>query len=113
MAYQIVILAENLDASRYFYREVLRLGPVVTDSNYHVVFALTPELSLVLEKCTDRYAEHASSAIRFSFECEDVPALTERIKKDGGTLSDSFEWMGHTCFRGADPEGNPFLVIRK
>ena len=113
MAYQIIILAENLDTCRYFYRETLGIGPVIADSNYRVVFALTPELSLVLEKCTVRYPEHASAATRFAFECDDVPALKARLEKDGGTLSDPFEWLGRTAFRGSDPEGNVFIVIQR
>ena len=113
MAYQIVILVENLDTSRYFYRETLQLGPVVTDSNYRVVFSLTPDLSLVLEKCTARYPEHASAATRFAFECDDVAALKIRLEKDGGTFSEPFEWLGGTAFRGSDPEGNTFIVIQR
>lgn len=113
MTYQIVVLVENFDASRYFYREVLQLGPVTLDSNYRVVFELSPDLSLVLEKCTAAFMEHASGATRFAFECEDVPALAERLKKDGCALSDPFEWLGRTAYRGSDLDGNVFLVIGK
>lgn len=113
MSYQIVVLVENLDASRYFYREVLKLGPVTLDSNYRVVFELSSDLSLVLEKCTVGFMEHASGATRFAFECEDVPALDERLKKDGCALSDPFEFLGRTAYRGNDPDGNVFLVIGK
>lgn len=113
MSHEIIILVENLDASRYFYREVLQVGPVILDSNSAVVFGLAPGLVLVLERCADGYMEHASGAVRFALECADVEALAERMKKDGGTLSDPFERLGRTCCRGCDPEGNPFLVIRK
>ena len=113
MSYQIVILVENLDASRYFYREVLQLGPVTLDSNYRVVFELSPDLALVLEKCTAGFMEHASGATRFAFECGDVPSLAERLRKDGGELSDPFEWLGRTAYRGSDPDGNVFIVIGK
>ena len=38
---------------------------------------------------------------------------TVTFDMDGGTLSESFEWLGRTAFRGSDPEGNVFLAIRR
>ena len=108
---EIVILVENLDVCRYFYREVLQIGQITWDSNYHVVFALDENTDLVLEKNGGKYLEHASGAVRFAFQCSDSPALNERLKKDGVPLSDGFERLGKTCYRGNDPDGNVFYVF--
>ena len=113
MYHEIVIQTGNIDACRYFYREILQLGEVVTDSNHYVMFQLTEHTALVLENCSAKYLEHASGAVHFAFECDNVPALAERLKKDAVALSDPFERMGRTCYRGCDPDGNAFIVIRK
>ena len=110
---EIVILAENIDVCRYFYREVLHIGTPVVDSNNRVVFALDENSSLVLEKSAAKYMEHASSAVRFAFECSSISELESRMVKDGSRLSDGFERLGRTCYRGCDPEGNPFFVWQK
>ena len=40
MRHEIIVIVENIDACRYFYREVLQIGETVVDSNNRVVFAL-------------------------------------------------------------------------
>ncbi|MBQ9803457.1 MAG: VOC family protein [Lentisphaeria bacterium] len=113
MYHEIVIQTGNLDTCRYFYREILQLGEVIMDSNSFVMFKLTDQTMLTLEACSARYLEHASGAVHFAFECCDVPALAERLKKDAVALSDPFDRMGRTCYRGCDPDGNAFIVIQK
>lgn len=113
MSHEIVILVENIDVCRYFYREVLRVGELIADSNNRVVFAIGENAFLVLEKSAVNFMEHASGAVRMAFECDDVAALEARMIKDGSRLSDSFERLGRSCYRGCDPEGNPFFVWQK
>ena len=93
------------------------LDPFVVEKksagDYHLkaVFALDENTDLVLEKNGGKYLEHASGAVRFAFQCSDIPALNERLKKDGVPLSDGFERLGKTCYRGNDPDGNVFYVF--
>ncbi len=113
MRHEIIVIVENIDSCRYFYREVLQIGGTVVDSNNRVVFALDENASLVLEKSSAKYMEHASCAVRFAWECDDIAALEKRLIQDGSRLSDGFERLGKTCYRGCDPEGNPFFVWQK
>ena len=112
MYHEIIIQTENIDVSRYFYREILQIGEVVLDSNHCVVFKLDDSSLLVLESCQVKYLEHASGAVHLAFECNDVPELAQRLKKEAVPLSDSFERMGKICYRGSDPDGNAFIVIQ-
>ena len=47
--YGIVVKVENLDLCRVFYRDILELGPPISDSNFWVEFRLQKDVSLVLE----------------------------------------------------------------
>ena len=111
MYHEVVILVENIDRCRYFYREVLKLEHLIADSSSLVVFALGENASLVLEHCPEKFMEHASGAVRFAIGCDDIAALADRMKKESVVLSPSFERLGKNCFRACDPEGNPFLVV--
>ena len=107
---EIVILAENIDVCRYFYREVFGLGEPVTDSNFKTVFVLNESTSLVLEKCELPYMSHAAGACRFTVEVSDFAAFEKRMQKNGTPLSTGFSRMGRELYYGSDPEGNIFQV---
>lgn len=111
MRHEIIVQVENIDVCRYFYREILQIGPMILDSNSHVVFTVDENCDLVLEKNTGKYLEHASGAVHFAFHCNDIQALEERLKKDGLPLSDRFERLGKVYRRGSDPEGNVFYMF--
>ena len=110
MRCEIVLLVENLDICRYFYREVLKLDPMVTDSNFQTVFQLSEQCTLRLEKCELPFLEHLSGACSFSLETGDLPALQERMQKNGTPLEKSFSRSGVESYRGRDPEGNFFQI---
>ena len=111
MYHEVIVLVENIDRCRYFYREVLKLEEVVLDSSSHVVFALNENSVLVLEHCPEKFMEHASGAVRFAIGCSDIAGVVASMQKEELPLSPSFERLGRTCYRGCDPEGNPFLLV--
>ncbi|MBE6355711.1 MAG: hypothetical protein E7058_01200 [Lentisphaerae bacterium] len=110
MRCEIVLLVENIDICRYFYREVLGLGEPVIDSNFQTVFVLNESAALVLEKCELPYMAHASASCRFALETTDLAALQERMQKNGTPLSTGFSRMDKDVYCGSDPEGNVFLI---
>ncbi len=108
---EIVILVENIDICRYFYRETLGLGEPLQDSSFQVMFKLNEKTALVLEKCGMPYLEHASGACRFSLVPEDGGKIIEHLKNNGVTVEDGFDISGRRVYRAADPEGNIFQII--
>ena len=107
---EIVILVENIDVCRYFYRETLGLGEPLQDSSFQVIFKLNENTGLVLEKCEMPYLEHASGACRFSLLPEDGIKSVDRLKDNGVMIEDGFDVSGRKVYRAADPEGNIFQI---
>ncbi|MBE6378855.1 MAG: VOC family protein [Lentisphaerae bacterium] len=110
---EIVILAENIDVCRYFYRETLGLGEPVQDSAFQVIFPLNAHTRLVLEKCPLAYMEHASSACRFTLVADDLEKFVSRLETEGVVLSDGFDRSGRKILCAVDPEGNVFQITGK
>ena len=108
---EIVLLVENIDICRYFYRETLGLGEPEMDSNFEVIFRLNESTVLVLEQCDAKYLEHSSSACRFALNISDFEVLKLRMQKNGTPLTEEFTRYGKKAFRGIDPEGNVFNVM--
>ena len=107
---EIVILAENLDVCRYFYRETLGLGEPVADSAFQVIFALNPHTRLVLEKCPLPYLEHLSSACRFTIVADDLTKCISRLEKNAVAVNEGFDSSGCKVYYAVDPEGNVFQL---
>lgn len=108
---EIVLLVENIDVCRYFYREAMRLGEPMLDSSSQVIFVLSERCRLVLEKCSMPYLEHASGACRFTL-CPDDPELfVGSLRQNGVTLDDGFDRSGRKILCGSDPEGNVFQIL--
>jgi hypothetical protein len=113
MRCEIVLLVENLDICRYFYRNTLKLGEPVTDSNFQVEFMLNSGTFLVLEKCTLPYLEHASSACCFTLEVDGLAGLAEHLENECCTVEEAYRSGGKKDFRVFDPEGNKILLSEK
>lgn len=111
MRCEIILLVENLDICRYFYREVLQLTEVVVDSNFQTVFQLNDFCSLRLEKCELPWLEHNSAACSFALETGDFPALQKRLELNGTPLEKTFSRFGVETWQGKDPEGNIFRIL--
>ena len=110
----LILKVNDLDASRIFYRDLLQLGEPVLDSTFAVVFHLTEELALTLEKSAAGYLEHASAASTFSFAVPDLEAFACRLDDCGYPLEKDPIRIGIIEYRrGTDPEGNPFLVFQE
>ena len=112
MRCEIVLLVENLDICRYFYRSTLKLGEPVFDSNFQVEFLLNRDTLLVLEKCTSPYLEHSSSACSFMLEVNDLPELIKHLERECCPVDEAFRTGGKKAFRVSDPEGNKVLLCQ-
>ena len=82
----LILKVNDLDACRIFYRDLLQLGEPVLDSTFAVVFHLTEELALTLEKSAAGYLEHASAASTLSFAVPDLEAFACRLDDCGYPL---------------------------
>lgn len=113
MKHDILILVNDLEQSRYFYRETLGLGEPLIDSCEMAAFALSEEAMLILQKSCAKYLEHASGAVSWVFYPEDFDRVCAVLKTNGHLLNDSFFFPGGRAFRGCDPEGNIFIIAEK
>jgi catechol 2,3-dioxygenase-like lactoylglutathione lyase family enzyme len=107
-----VLLVENLDVCRYFYRTSLGLGEPVIDTNYLAVFATHDGGSLILEKNPAAYLAHASAPGRIVLHVDDPEALAEKLKSDGITVEKGFSLFFEDVLRTGDPEGNIIWLVR-
>ena len=113
LQFGIMIRVNDLDGCRIFYRDLLELGEPVLDSSFLVVFQLSEDLTLTLEKSAAPYLEHASSACLWGFETEDLDGLRRRLEDAGYELALDADCRDPSCdLRGRDPEGNLFRVRR-
>jgi hypothetical protein len=110
----IVIKVNNLDNCRIFYRDILNLGEPLIDSSFVVQFSLAENLNLILEKNQGTFLEHASSATSWSFECNDIEALSTKLQDSGFPgLFDAITFGSSRFYKGRDPENNVFYVREK
>jgi len=110
-AFGIVIKVNDLDICRTFYRDLLDLGEPSLDSSFAVRFTPADNFFLVLEKVSAPFLEHASAATSWSFECDDIQALSKRLDASGYAPLTPLRGSCRTDFyRGRDPENNVFLV---
>jgi predicted enzyme related to lactoylglutathione lyase len=106
---EIVIKVNDLEKCRFFYRNVLDLGEPVFDSNFAVSFDVDDRLSLTLEATDAKYLEHASSAVMWRFEVDDIDGMQKKMESAGVSFS-KVEGGSAEYYCGSDPEGNRFLV---
>ncbi len=107
-----VLLVENLDVCRYFYRTSLALGEPVIDTNYLSVFAVNEGGTLILEKNPAAYLTHASTPGRIVLHVGDPEALAEKLKNDGIPVEKAFSLFFEDALRTSDPEGNIIWLVR-
>ncbi len=110
--YETVIAVNDLAACRVFYRDTLGLGEPEPDSSFAVRFPLSADAALVLAASGAPYLEHLNSAVRFSFSCPDLAAVSARLTEAGcppehcGLRFGMREYL--VC---RDPEGNRFMIF--
>jgi hypothetical protein len=110
----IVIKVNDLDNCRIFYRDILNLGEPLIDSSFAVQFSLAENLNLILEKNQGTFLEHASSATSWSFECDNIEALSTKLQDSGFPgLFDAITFGSSQFYKGRDPENNVFYVREK
>lgn len=108
----IVIKVSNIEITRAFYRDVLKLGPPVMDSNFWVEFQLPCGSSLYLEKLGEKAASAAAkSRISWVYKTNDISAIIERLSEYGYESTTTREVrVGFQLFKFYDPEGNSFYI---
>lgn len=109
--FSIVIRVRDLDLCRGFYRDVLNLGEPMADSGFAVIFRLSPDLLLTLEKSQASYLEHSSSATSWCLPIRNQEELISRLVDAGYSRPETAIRIGERdCLRCLDPEGNVFYV---
>jgi len=108
----IVIKVSNLEISRAFYRDVLKLGSPVMDSNFWVEFKLPCGSSLYLEKLDEKAAAAtAKSRISWVYKTGDAASVVERLNEYGYDSTTTREVrVGFKFIKFYDPEGNSFYI---
>ena len=111
--YGVVIKVENLNVCRTFYRDVLRLGPPVMDSNFWVEFKLDKKSSLLLEEAAPgEKLPKGRGRIGWLCEVEDFDETIEILKEKGhDPIGDEEERGGKKVLPFCDPEGNLFYLV--
>jgi predicted enzyme related to lactoylglutathione lyase len=106
----VIIRVENLELCRAFYRDVLELGPPISDSNFWVEFRLPRDLSLVLERVgKGEKLPVGRGRISWLYQVPDLPQMMARLKESGcEPLAEEQERIGFRVAMFTDPEGNPF-----
>ena len=108
----IIIKVRNLERCRNFYRDVLRLGNPVTDSNFRCEFSLGSGMRLVLCKAREeeQLAETTRSAV---WLVPEDPAFQLDLLASYGCLPGADElnllYPNVKCYR--DPENNPVYIV--
>jgi predicted enzyme related to lactoylglutathione lyase len=110
--YGVIIRVENLDLCRAFYRDVLELGPPISDSNFWVEFRLQRDISLVLERVgKGEKLPVGRGRIAWLYQVPDLSQVAARLKEGGcEPISEEQERLGFRVVMFADPEGNPFYL---
>lgn len=106
----VIIKVENLDVCRAFYRDILGLGPPISDSNFWVEFRLQAEVSLVLEQVgKGEKLPMGRGRISWLYQVKNLDQVAAVLKEhDHEPLRDEQERLGYRVLMFADPEGNPF-----
>lgn len=111
--YGVVIKVENLNVCRTFYRDILRLGPPVMDSNFWVEFKLKDKASLLLEEASaGEKLPTGRGRIGWMCEVEDFDDTMKILKEKGHEpVADEEERGGKKVLPFCDPEGNLFYLV--
>ena len=110
--YGAVVRVRDLVKLRAFYRDVVKLGAPVVDSNFWVEFRLPGGGVLALEHCPS--AEPGGSGrgnVSWLLLAASFDELVKQLKDAAVPLArPPLEVPGRRCATYADPEGNPFTV---
>ena len=111
--YGVVIKVENLSVCRTFYRDILRLGPPVMDSNFWVEFKLNNSAFLLLEEAAQgEKLSNARGRVGWICEVENFMETVDLLKEKGhDPIAREEERGGKKVLPFCDPEGNPFYLV--
>lgn len=103
----VLLKVRDLDASRWFYREILKLGEPVIDSTFAVEFESAPRLRL--EKSAASYLDPATSPLVLTVDADNPAQLLERLER-ADIPFEEFNRPGGRFLRCLDPDGNSILI---
>ena len=111
--YGVTIKVENLTVCRTFYRDILRLGAPVMDSNFWVEFKMKNGVSLMLAEA-EQGEKLSAGRGRIAWMCEikDFDDTIALLKEKGHEpISQEEEIENKRVIPFCDPEGNPFYLV--
>ncbi len=107
-----ILKVQNLNRCKTFYRDVLRLGNPITDSNFRTEFRLTDSAKLVL--CQAREEEEIQKSVRSAiwFFPENPEEQTELLDAYGyQPVPDELNLLYPNVKCYHDPENNPVYLV--
>ena len=105
-----LIMVNNLDVCRYFYRRTLCLGEPVIDSNDIAVFMTGYGSRVILERNPGKYLEHGSAACRLVLHVDNAEEFAAYLEGEGITVEPALSLLFNNFGRISDPEGNVILL---
>ena len=111
--YGVTIKVENLTVCRTFYRDILRLGAPVMDSNFWVEFKMKNGVSLMLDEA-EQGEKLSAGRGRIAWMCEikDFDDTIALLKEKGhDPISPEEKIADKRVIPFCDPEGNPFYLV--
>jgi catechol 2,3-dioxygenase-like lactoylglutathione lyase family enzyme len=107
----VLLRVKDIKKQRIFYRDLLRLGNPLVDSDFWVEFATADGGRIILEKSEANYLEHLASATSMIIAVTDKDAVIKELldHKYKITVNEKVH-PGEAFHRGEDPEGNVFYL---
>ena len=107
----VLIRVFDLNAQRIFYRDMLKLGEPVVDSNFWTEFAAPDGTRIILEKTEAAYLEHANSATTLVLYTPHLEAIRQELAIHNYPITANTKpHPGEVFYWGQDPEGNMFYL---
>lgn len=107
----VLIRVKDLKTERYFYRDILKLGEPVVDSEFWVEFSAPDGSRIILEKSEASYLEHLTSATTLVLATPYLQEVRQEMNSHKYPISEELKLHpGEAFYRGEDPEGNVFYL---
>ncbi|MFO7821397.1 MAG: hypothetical protein R6V56_05010 [Lentisphaeria bacterium] len=114
--YGAIIKVRNMDQSRAFYSQVLRLGEPVLNTNFWVEFEVVQgQMVIALQQANNivQRPETDKGDIQCCLAVDDLEGFRQHLSRhEVETSAIERLAVGKDFFRFRDPEGNPLRAIR-
>ena len=113
MRFGVLLRVKELDRSRIFYRDLLKLGEPEEDSGFAVQFRLTEKCILRLERSGAEYLKPASTASFIVYSPDPEKICSELLSAGYNVDHRVDDRASGDYYRCEDPEGNLFLLAQE